>query len=360
MSDDEMKKAAQDAMIYGTGFALDGKHVPHKKAIATPPAPTTEEVEALAQRIENHISPMGMRNQEEWFLADAVGIMRALAADRDRLSGRVTVTPAAWQRRIKFPREAGAVSQWEQCSSSEATGHFERRPEYEYRPLFTAIDTAPTPSPEQDSLQARVKPWLLACFGEEIADDKLERGDRLLEEVFELLQSGGYPSDRIASLRDYVWSRETGAPHQEAGGVMITLAAYCLAHGLDMHAAAEDELARIWTKVEKIRAKQAAKPTGSALPIAIETTPSPDQIRKEADDLCVVWSNEHRAWWRANSAGYVNDVRGAGVYSRDEAMSISRCARDGWFDGRRPDEIPVRVADLPQWAREALITGGEG
>jgi hypothetical protein len=50
---------------------------------------------------------------------------------------------------------------------------------------------------------------------------------------------------------------------------MVTLAALCLAHGLDMHDAAETELARIWTKVEAIRAKQAAKPKHSPLPEAL-------------------------------------------------------------------------------------------
>lgn len=40
---------------------------------------------------------------------------------------------------------------------------------------------------------------------------------------------------------------------------MVTLAAYCLATGIDMHAAGEAELARIWTKVDVIRAKQASK-----------------------------------------------------------------------------------------------------
>ena len=49
---------------------------------------------------------------------------------------------------------------------------------------------------------------------------------------------------------------------------MVTLAALCLANGLNMHEAGEIELKRIWTKVEQIRAKQAAKPRGSALPIA--------------------------------------------------------------------------------------------
>lgn len=131
---------------------------------------------------------------------------------------------------------------------------------------------------EAETLQSRVDPWMQACFGPEISADKLERGDRLLEEVFELLQSGDYPRDRVAALEEYVWSRDRGEPHQEVGGVMITLAAYCLAHGLDMHKAGEDELARIWTKVEKIRAKQAAKPKGSALPIAVSGRPDTDAL----------------------------------------------------------------------------------
>ncbi|ABS68899.1 hypothetical protein Xaut_3671 [Xanthobacter versatilis] len=117
-----------------------------------------------------------------------------------------------------------------------------------------------------ESFQSRVDPWMKACFGPAISADRLERGDRLLEEVLELLQSGGYPAERVSALTGYVWSRPAGEPSQEVGGVMVTLAAYCLAHGVDMHEAGETELARIWTKVEKIRAKQAAKPTGSAMP----------------------------------------------------------------------------------------------
>ncbi len=116
--------------------------------------------------------------------------------------------------------------------------------------------------------QDRVQPWMRACFGPKISADKVERGDRLLEEVFELLQAGGYDPARVLSLREYVWGREVGNPEQEAGGVMVTLAAYCLAHGLDMHDAGETELARIWTRVDKIRAKQAAKPKHSPLPVA--------------------------------------------------------------------------------------------
>lgn len=132
--------------------------------------------------------------------------------------------------------------------------------------------------------QARVQPWMMACFGAEIAGDKLERGDRLLEEVLELLQSGDYPPERVAALTAYVYGRPVGEPSQEVGGVMVTLAAYCLAHGLDMHEAAEVELSRIWTKVETIRAKQAAKPKGSALPVQVAAPAAQQAVDLPSDE----------------------------------------------------------------------------
>lgn len=135
-------------------------------------------------------------------------------------------------------------------------------------------DRALSSQPVADApFQDRVKPWMLACFGEEISNDKLERCDRFIEEALELVQAIGYSTERAHALVDYVFNRDIGEPHQEVGGVMVTLAALCLASGLDMNKAAEDELARIWTKVEKIRAKQAAKPTGSALPISLPASP---------------------------------------------------------------------------------------
>lgn len=116
------------------------------------------------------------------------------------------------------------------------------------------------------SLQNRVREWMLACFGPEISSDKLERGDRFIEEAIELLQAGGYPRERIAALVDYVYSRPEGETEQEVGGVLITLAAYCCTFRVVMHKAAETELARVWNNIDKIRRKQASKPTGSALP----------------------------------------------------------------------------------------------
>lgn len=179
----------------------------------------------------------------------------------------VEMKPVAW--RYRYERGDGKVhwtlTQREVRSQPAAPGLCEIVAE----PLYAS----PPPTVDGETFQARVQPWMLACFGAEIAADREERGDRLLEEVFELLQSGGYDPARVLPLRNYVWNRPAGEPRQEMGGVMVTAAAYALAHGLDMHEAGEAELARIWTKVDAIRAKQAAKPTGSALPVAAPERP---------------------------------------------------------------------------------------
>lgn len=114
--------------------------------------------------------------------------------------------------------------------------------------------------------QARVQPWMMECFGPMIAGDREELNHRFLEEALELVQSCGCTTSEAHQLVDYVFGRPIGEPNQEAGGVMVTLAALCLANALDMHEAGETELARVWTKFEAIRAKQAAKPKHSPLP----------------------------------------------------------------------------------------------
>ncbi|WP_198650641.1 hypothetical protein [Agrobacterium pusense] len=132
------------------------------------------------------------------------------------------------------------------------------------------------------SFQNGVAQWLLECFGPVLVADKTERADRFIEEALELLQSVGYPAERILALLSYVYGRPIGEPVQEVGGTMVTLAAFCISHDIDMDEAAKTELARVWTKIEAIRAKQAAKPTGSALPIA---QPSTVVTRQEALDF---------------------------------------------------------------------------
>ncbi|MDT0618444.1 hypothetical protein RM531_08140 [Salinisphaera sp. P385] len=119
---------------------------------------------------------------------------------------------------------------------------------------------------KDEPFQARVAPWMQACFGEMVAGDAEERNYRFLEEAIELVQSCGATSESCHQLVDYVFGRPVGEPHQEVGGVQITLAALCLAQGLDMDAAGEDELARVWRKIPQIQAKQATKPLSSPLP----------------------------------------------------------------------------------------------
>lgn len=132
-------------------------------------------------------------------------------------------------------------------------------------------------APAAAPFQHRVQPWLLACFGAEIAADKIERNHRFLEEALELVQACGCTASEAHQLVDYVFGRPLGEPAQEVGGVMVTLAALCLAQGLDMHQAGETELTRIWSKVEAIRAKQAAKPKHSPLPVVPAPAPAPEQ-----------------------------------------------------------------------------------
>ncbi|MDN7489459.1 hypothetical protein QZM35_17260 [Burkholderia sp. AU45274] len=143
---------------------------------------------------------------------------------------------------------------------------------------FTARAAASQPAAaagqEAVAFQSRVQPWMLACFGAEIAADRIERNHRFLEEALELVQACGCTASEAHQLVDYTFGRPVGEPAQEAGGVMVTLAALCLANSLDMHAAGETELARVWTKVEQIRAKQAAKPKNSPLPEAA----APEQV----------------------------------------------------------------------------------
>ena len=137
-------------------------------------------------------------------------------------------------------------------------------------------DEFAAPQAQSADFQQRVQPWMMACFGPEISADRIERNHRFLEEALELVQSLGCTASEAHQLVDYVFGRPVGEPVQEAGGVMVTLAALCLASGLDMHACGETELARIWTKVEAIRTKQAAKPKHSPLPMHVEQADARD------------------------------------------------------------------------------------
>ena len=116
-----------------------------------------------------------------------------------------------------------------------------------------------------EDFQTAVSRWLVACFGVKIADDKIERNHRFLEEALELVQAGGCTSSEAHQLVDYVFNRPIGELEQEVGGVMLTLAALCRAQGDYMDVCGQKELDRVWTKVDAIREKQATKPKHSPL-----------------------------------------------------------------------------------------------
>jgi hypothetical protein len=120
--------------------------------------------------------------------------------------------------------------------------------------------------PASEDYQDRVRPWLHECFGPEVAGNKAERNHRFMEEALELVQSLGCTREDVLKLVDYVFGRPVGDPPQEVGGVMVTLAGLCLAQGMNMHQAGDDELARVWTVMDRIRAKNAAKPRSGPLP----------------------------------------------------------------------------------------------
>ena len=65
----------------------------------------------------------------------------ALTAITDAGYRIVKDEPAQWQRRRKFALSSdapGTIPMWNGCSSTEATGHFEKMAGYEYRALYAA------------------------------------------------------------------------------------------------------------------------------------------------------------------------------------------------------------------------------
>jgi len=78
-----------------------------------------------------------------------------------------------------------------------------------------------------------------------------------------------------------------------------------------------------------------------------------DEVR--CGDKYLVWSNQHRAWWRPESRGYTTRVSRAGVYSKAQALRISFKGRDGWHEEERvPDELAVPLTSIPENLRPPL------
>lgn len=80
---------------------------------------------------------------------------------------------------------------------------------------------------------------------------------------------------------------------------------------------------------------------------------TPKQSAGLVEETYLVWSNEHRAWWRPNGRGYTIKLEAAGRYTREEAIDIAG-GRLGWIKDREPDEIPVLERDALDAAKGIL------
>lgn len=265
-------------------------------------------------------------------LHEVLAVMSAKAA----LAARQPVgEPVAWMTHhdepMLFPTAAEAAAY---CEDDE-------QPVPLFRSPAQAVDLGPT-------FQAGVAEWMGQCFLPSLYSNMTERGDRLLEEVLELLQANGYDSARVPTLVNYVFGRPVGVPAQEVGGVMVTLAGYCWVAGLDMHAAGHAELARINQPdvMAKIRAKQEAK---NALhfdtplpgdPAATEDWPREGDLVRYGDgsSALAIRLEPHAGGWH----GY----QCCGGYTFfTKAYRPSRADMDTWLDCAKYRDERTKVAD---------------
>lgn len=67
---------------------------------------------------------------------------------------------------------------------------------------------------------------------------------------------------------------------------------------------------------------------------------------------CVIWSGEHRAYWRANASGYTTILEAAGIYNRDDALAVTGgCGPEKKIEIRpvtfKTITVPVEIAPSP-------------
>lgn len=78
-----------------------------------------------------------------------------------------------------------------------------------------------------------------------------------------------------------------------------------------------------------------------------------------SEAMFLIWSNQHRAWWRPNSRGYTTFAKAAGIYTFEQARGMSWQGRAGWAeDGLVPDELAVPLDAIPEAFRPAMPENG--
>jgi hypothetical protein len=109
----------------------------------------------------------------------------------------------------------------------------------------------------RDNRQRVVLDWVERTFGSGPALDLHERAIRIIEEAVEIAQCEGVDADLLHEIIDHVYRRPAGEPWQEAGGVAVTLLAYCEARAISAERCEREEFARaVAAPRAKVREKQ--------------------------------------------------------------------------------------------------------
>jgi hypothetical protein len=149
------------------------------------------------------------------------------------------------------------------------------------------------PAPSADTYQSRAMELLEDVFSKDVLADVDERRRRFLEESLEICQASRGSKSEAHQMVEYVFNRDVGKLPQEVGGTMSTLAALCDAHGLNLMACAESELARVALVKDKVRDKQKTKV--SFPPITINASTDANYALQQLsrwEDECPMYSGD--------------------------------------------------------------------
>lgn len=62
----------------------------------------------------------------------------------------------------------------------------------------------------------------------------------------------------------------------------------------------------------------------------------------------LIWSNEHKGWWKSGNHGYTRDVASAARFTFEEACEkLHDANRYHWFCLAEPNETMVPITSLP-------------
>lgn len=83
-------------------------------------------------------------------------------------------------------------------------------------------------------------------------------------------------------------------------------------------------------------------------------------VDQEREPVYLIWSNEHRSWWKGGGWGYTPRLAEAGRYTRQRALDFCREALPSAMHLRPPmfAELPVREDDLQAFMAGQFLPEG--